>query len=102
AAADIMFACARHEPFGRTIVEALALGKPIVATPTAGAPEIIADCPAITIAGDDHAALAKALAAWLSPERRQQCAAAARARAECFSMTRHVTGIQAVHAQCLE
>ena len=102
AAADIVFACARHEPFGRTIVEALALGKPVIATPTAGAPEIIADCPAITIADDDHAALTKALAAWLSPERRRQCAAAARARAEYFSMSRHVTGIQAIHAQCLE
>ncbi len=102
AAADIVFASAVHEPFGRTIIEALALGKPIVATPTAGAPEIMADCPAITIAEDDHAALAKALAAWLSPERRQQYAAAARARAECFSMSRHVAGIQTVHAQCLE
>ncbi len=102
AAADIVFAGARHEPFGRTIVEALALGKPVVATPTAGAPEIIADCPAITVAMDDPTALADALAAWLDPERRRQCAAAARARAECFSLSRHVAGIQAIHARCLE
>ena len=102
AAADIVFAGADQEPFGRTLVEALALGKPIVATPTAGAPEIISDCPAIIVAPDDPAALADALAAWLDPERRRQSAAAARARAECFSLSQHVAGIQAVHARCLE
>jgi glycosyltransferase involved in cell wall biosynthesis len=102
AAADMVCACAGQEPFGRTLVEALALGKPVVATPTAGAPEILRGCPAITVVADNPGAFADGLNAWGALERRREGMAAAKAHAEKFSLSRHVAGIQAVYTQCLE
>jgi glycosyltransferase involved in cell wall biosynthesis len=41
AACDVLVVPARHEPFGRTLVEAALLGVPVVATDEGGHPEII-------------------------------------------------------------
>lgn len=43
AAIDVLAVPSRDEPFGRVILEAMAMGKPVVSTDTGGAPEIIED-----------------------------------------------------------
>lgn len=40
-AADLLFLCSDNEPFGRVIIEAMALSVPVVATNGGGVPEII-------------------------------------------------------------
>ncbi|MBQ7650273.1 MAG: glycosyltransferase family 4 protein [Victivallales bacterium] len=40
AAADMLVSCSENEPFGRTVIEALSLSKPVIATPTAAPPEL--------------------------------------------------------------
>lgn len=40
-AADITLVCSKGEPFGRTIIESMALGTPVICSNTGGAPEII-------------------------------------------------------------
>ncbi|NLE56247.1 MAG: glycosyltransferase family 4 protein, partial [Lentisphaerae bacterium] len=62
AATDVLAAMATAEPFGRTLIEALALGKPVVACTGAGHSEVLADCPAATLCAPDPAAIATALA----------------------------------------
>jgi glycosyltransferase involved in cell wall biosynthesis len=39
--ADIILVCSRNEAFGRTILEAMLLRKPVIATNSGGAPELI-------------------------------------------------------------
>jgi glycosyltransferase involved in cell wall biosynthesis len=64
AATDILAATACSEPFGRTPVEALSLGKPVVACAGAGHSEVLADCSVATLCQPKPAAIAAALARW--------------------------------------
>jgi glycosyltransferase involved in cell wall biosynthesis len=43
AAADLLVVASWAEPFGKVLVEAMALGKPVVGTAAGGVPEIIQD-----------------------------------------------------------
>ena len=81
AACDCLVSCSRHEPFGRTVVEALALGKVIATTRYGADAELVADCPAISIADYSPASLADAIMQWRSPEARRAARPAALARA---------------------
>ncbi|MGN0878951.1 MAG: glycosyltransferase family 4 protein [Oligosphaeraceae bacterium] len=86
AAADVVVSASRNEPFGRTVVEALALGKVVVALSSGGVTDILAGCPAATLVGSGES-LAEALAWWLPAERRTAAvASAARARAERYGV----------------
>lgn len=60
---DVMVSTAVHEPFGRTLIEAMAAGKPVVATRSGGPQEIIVDgeCGYLADVGDD-AAIAERMA----------------------------------------
>lgn len=78
AAADIAVSAAMAEPFGRTIVEALALGRPVVAVNACGPGEILAGCPAATLTDATPEALAAGIRGWLAAERRASAGAAAR------------------------
>jgi glycosyltransferase involved in cell wall biosynthesis len=64
---DILVSAAKIEPFGRTIIEAMAAGKPVVATRSGGPEEIIEDGVSgfLVDVGDD-AAMAVRLAELLS------------------------------------
>ncbi len=63
AASDLLVSCSDNEPFGRTIIEAVALSKPVVATPTAAPPELFKMlAPNLIMADDSPQALADAIA----------------------------------------
>jgi glycosyltransferase involved in cell wall biosynthesis len=55
----------REEPFGMVALEAMALGKPIVATRAGGLPELLQDADAILVETNDAAALAQGIQAML-------------------------------------
>jgi glycosyltransferase involved in cell wall biosynthesis len=87
AAADVVVSAALAEPFGRTIIEALALGRPVVAVNACGPGEILAGCPAATLTEDTAAALAAGIREWLSAERRNAAVGAAREWAARYERT---------------
>jgi len=102
AAADLLVSTADAEPFGRTIVEALALGKPVIVTPGFGPEEILGDCEAGTLTAADPAAVADAIVSWHHVERRRSVADAARARASRFSCERMIEGVSRVYDETIE
>jgi glycosyltransferase involved in cell wall biosynthesis len=104
AALDVLVAPSWEEPFGRTIVEALAIGTPVVATAVGGPAEIIED----RISGRlvdprDPGTLAGALGELLArPDQRLRLAEAGRAAAGRFGVARHVEGVLAAYGELLE
>jgi glycosyltransferase involved in cell wall biosynthesis len=96
AASRMLVSCARREPFGRTVVEALALGRPVVAVGGGGPDDILAECPAGVLVTDHAQAMAEAILTawdWGAETRRVE---AARARAQMFSLdllTQRVRGV---------
>jgi glycosyltransferase involved in cell wall biosynthesis len=87
AAADALAAPSRNEGMGRALVEAMALGLPVVGTDVGGIPAVIADGETgrLVPAGDADA-LARALAALgRDAALRAKLGAASAARAETFS-----------------
>jgi glycosyltransferase involved in cell wall biosynthesis len=87
AAADVLAAPSRNEGMGRVLVEAMALGLPVVGTRVGGIPDVIDDgeC-GLLVPADDAASLAEALVELgCDVARRAKLAAAARPRAEAFS-----------------
>ena len=76
--ADILTSPSRHEPLGNTILEAWACGKPIVATQTQGAAELITQGQngIITPLNDAEALAGAFLELTQSPEQRNALAAA--------------------------
>ncbi len=91
AALDVYLHTADREPLGRSLLEAMALGRPCVAPAAAGPAEIIGDRPcAVLYAPGDPAAAAAAVLRLLSDKRLAAAAAsAARQRvAEAFDARR--------------
>ena len=87
AAMDIVVhASTLPEPFGLTIIEAMACGKPIVATNGGGVPEIIIDgVTGVLVPMKDPAALEKGIIEMLTdPEKRKKLGSAGRKRVEEF------------------
>ena len=95
AAADVVVSCSDGEPFGRTIVEALALGKPVAACRGGGLDALLADCPAVSFVPPDK--LHDAVLQWLPPEKRQSAAPVAQKAARTFSIERHVAEITGIY-----
>ena len=63
AASDMLVSCSENEPFGRTIIEAIALYKQVIATPTAAPPEFFKMlAPNLIMADDSPQAIADAIA----------------------------------------
>ena len=98
AAADVLAAPSRNEGMGRVLVEAMALGLPVVGTRAGGIAEVIDEECGLLVPPDDASALAEALVELgLDVARRAKMGAAARPRAEAFSTTVAAAALQAVY-----
>jgi glycosyltransferase involved in cell wall biosynthesis len=90
------------EHFGRVLVEAMAMGKAVVATDAGGVPEIVVhgECGLLVPPGDPRA-LAEALLALLrDPVRADRLGRAGRRRTEAqFDIARHAEAVEAAYSQ---
>jgi len=88
AAADLVVVPSLNEGMGRVLVEAMALGCPVVATRVGGIPAVVADGESgLLVPPDDPPALARAVGELLKdPGVRQRMGEAGRRRAEQFSL----------------
>jgi glycosyltransferase involved in cell wall biosynthesis len=103
--ADLFVSPAVGEHFGRVLIEAMAMGKPVVATASGGVPEIVVDGETgVLVTPADPAALAGAVRALLAdPARRHRLGQAGRARVETeFSLAGHADAVGSVYRECLE
>jgi glycosyltransferase involved in cell wall biosynthesis len=101
AAADVALSSAREEGLGVALLEAMAMERPVVASPTGGIPEIVLDGETGWLAVDrSAAALARAMQAAVdAPAERRRRGGAARARVvERFSVAAMRAGYEAVYA----
>jgi L-malate glycosyltransferase len=101
AATDVLLVPSTEEPFGRTIIEAMAMGVPVAATSVGGPAEILSDgIGGCVVHRREAAAWADAvedLAAWASDRR-----AGARSKAAArFSREQHVTAMLGIYASAL-
>jgi glycosyltransferase involved in cell wall biosynthesis len=101
---EILVSASLHESFGRTLIEAMALGVPVVATKSGGPEEIIEDGKSgFLVATGDAGALAERMSRLLSD--RALAAAmgkAGRERVErCFDIRKTVAGIEKVFSEAL-
>ncbi len=102
AAFDVIVAPSRNEGLSLTVVEAMAAGRPVVATRVGGTPEAIDDGIAgLLVPPEDPAALADACARLLDePELASRLGAGARARVESlFSRERMVDEYQELYEE---
>ncbi|HEX3510924.1 MAG TPA: glycosyltransferase family 4 protein [Solirubrobacteraceae bacterium] len=90
-ALDILLLPSSEEPFGRALIEAMALGVPVLATRVGGPPEIVTDGrEGYLVQPGDAAAWAEAvLRIAESPDRGAAMGAAGRERARSFAADRH-------------
>jgi glycosyltransferase involved in cell wall biosynthesis len=99
AACDVLAAPSRNEGMGRVLVEAMALGLPVVGTRVGGIGDVILDgeC-GLLVPPEDPGALAEALVELgLDAGRRAKLAAGARPRAEAFSTPVAAAAMRAVY-----
>lgn len=102
---DILVSAAREEPFGRTIIEAMAAGKPVVSTRSGGPQEIIEDGISgfLVDVGDDVAMAARLSELLSNHDLLTAMGAAARQRAtECFDLNKTVKCIENVFDNVLK
>ena len=105
AACDLLMVPAIDEPFGRTLIEAMLVGTPVVATRSGGNVEAIEqDRTGLLVPPEDSEALADAcLALLLDGGRRAEMAATARAQARRrFGVETHAAGVMAIYDELLQ
>jgi glycosyltransferase involved in cell wall biosynthesis len=100
--ADLLLSCSENEPFGRTVIEALAMGKPVLAVAGGGIQEILSGCAAARICPADPAALAAAIQDLQAQLPDQEWEQAARAHAAKFSSADYAEQVLAVCMSLLE
>jgi glycosyltransferase involved in cell wall biosynthesis len=101
AAADLFCLASRHEGLPLALMEALALGLPIVATSVGGIPELVThDVDAILVAPHRPDDLAHALTGLVrDPRRRAILATRAREHADALDVERAVRRIEAIYRE---
>ena len=88
AGSDIVVSTAQNEPFGRVAVEALALGKPVVAVRSGGLADILEHCEAATLVRPGSVdELVSAISRWLPAERRKEVREAAVRHAKAYDVS---------------
>ena len=97
AATDVVVSCSDGEPFGHVIIEALALGKPVVSCIGGGLDSFLSDCPAFMAIPPEK--FQDAILQWLPVEKRQAAIPIAQTAAEAFSIERHVADIVEIYRQ---
>jgi glycosyltransferase involved in cell wall biosynthesis len=102
-AADIVLhASTTPEPFGLVVVEAMALGKPVIAARLGGPTEIVDRCSGLLFDPTEPSELARALATIADdPLLREELGAAARTRTAEFELASNVAGVEAVYSEVL-
>jgi glycosyltransferase involved in cell wall biosynthesis/SAM-dependent methyltransferase len=101
AASDVLLVPSTQEPFGRTIVEAMAMGVPVASTSIGGPPEIMrGGIGGLLVEGRDPATWADAVMALSAWPAERGAAARAEARAR-FSRERHTSAVLDVYAGAL-
>lgn len=102
-AMDVVVHASDHEPFGIVVIEAMALGKPVVAGAAAGPAEIISDgTDGLLAPYGDSGALAGAVGRYLNDPAYTACVGqAARRRACHFSTERYAQAVVAAMRQYL-
>ena len=98
--ADVVVLASRSEGLPFTLLEAMALGKPVVATRVGGVPEVVEDGRSgRLVTREDPAALASAVAAVLDAPDAAAMGAHGRARVEsAFTLHAMVRGLERVYA----
>jgi glycosyltransferase involved in cell wall biosynthesis len=102
---DILVIPSMYETFGRSLIEGMALAKPIVATRVGGIPEIVIDNETgILVSPDDSNQLSKALLILLSePDLRLKLGEGGKKRVkDLFSLENYYKKIEAIIAELLE
>ena len=100
ASLDVLVSASWAEPFGRVLIEAMAAGKPVVATAAGGAPEIVQNgITGILVPPKDPQAIAKAVLYILqdSQVRQKMGSAGQRRTQEHFSLDRNIKETQAIY-----
>jgi glycosyltransferase involved in cell wall biosynthesis len=87
-AMDVFVLASHNEPFGMVVIEAMALGKPVVATAEGGPTEVItSEEHGTLVPWGDPRALSRAVARFVADEAlRERVGEAARVRAQAFSV----------------
>jgi glycosyltransferase involved in cell wall biosynthesis len=99
--ADIFCHPSSQETFGFVYLEAMKLGKPIVAARAGAAPEVVADA-GILVEPENAAALADGLRQLIeSPQQRKQLGEIGRHRAERYTHARMIDGYEAIIQQLI-
>jgi glycosyltransferase involved in cell wall biosynthesis len=100
AAADVVAVPSRNEGMGRVIVEAMALGLPVVATAVGGIPDVVTDgeCGRLVAPEDVDALSAALIELGRDPALRRKLGEAAVRRAEAFSTSVAREKLLAVYA----
>ncbi len=103
AAFDVFVLASKYEGLPVALMEALALGLPIVATAVGGVGEALTDgVDAILVPPSDPVSLAVALAELVvDPDRRASLGTASRALAESFDMRKAASEIEAIYSSLL-
>jgi len=98
---DVFCLPSRHEGLPVALMEAFALGLPVVATRVGGVAELVTDGQdAVLVASGQPGRLAEALTALIDdPPRRAAMANAAAARSETFDAPRSVQAVEAVYRE---
>jgi glycosyltransferase involved in cell wall biosynthesis len=100
-ASDVYVHSSGFEGFGMAVCEAMAAGLPVVVSNVSGLAQLVSGA-GVLFPGGDHEALARELRALLaSPERRAALGAAARERAQLFSIDRTVDGYVKLYDEML-
>jgi glycosyltransferase involved in cell wall biosynthesis len=100
----VVHSSTRREPFGRVLIEAMALGRPLIAPREGGPREIVVDGETgLLVQPRDAGALADAITRLVAdPELRRAMGRAARARVDAvFDIRHHVRAIEALFDEML-